>query len=109
MVETWHATELQQIITRLAARPGHEAVRTLVADILRHGFGVTWDDISHEVRLPRVHGRVDTMFANTVFEFKADLRRELGDVERKMPDYLGERQLPTGRHLSPSSWMIGGW
>ncbi|WP_235705213.1 N-6 DNA methylase [Acidiphilium iwatense] len=84
-------------MTRLAARPGHEAVRTLIGDILRNGFGIAWSEIDHEVRLPRVHGRIDTMFAGTVFEFKRDLRQELGDVERKLPDYLAERERQTER------------
>ncbi len=93
----WRKDELPQIMAKLAARPGHEAVRTLVSDILRNAFRISWDDITHEVRLPRVHGRIDTMFAGTVFEFKRDLRQESGDVERKMPDYLGERERQTGQ------------
>jgi hypothetical protein len=97
MMGIWRKDELPAIAARLAARPGHEAVRTLVAEILRHGFGVSWDDITHEVRLPRVHGRVDTMFAGTIFEFKRDLRIEIQDAERKLPDYLVERQVQTGR------------
>lgn len=82
---------------RLAAQPGHEAVRTLIAVILRNGFGICWDEIMHEVRLPRVHGRIDTMFAGTLSEFKRALRQEIGDVERKMPDYLAERERQTGQ------------
>jgi hypothetical protein len=97
MNQKWRQHELPQIMLRLASRPGHETVRTLVADILRNGFNVSWDQITHEVRLPRVHGRIDTMFANTVFEFKTDLRKETGDVERKMPDYLAERERQTGQ------------
>jgi hypothetical protein len=97
MTANWRKDQLPQIMASLAARPGHEAVRTLVADILHNAFGVSWDDISHEVRLPRVHGRIDTMFAGTVFEFKRDLRQETGDVERKMPDYLAERERQTGQ------------
>ncbi len=49
----WRRDDLPQIMTKLAARPGHEAVRTLIAEILRQGFGVTWDDIKHEVRAQR--------------------------------------------------------
>jgi len=97
MTANWRKDQLPQIMTTLAARPGHEQVRTLVSDILRNAFGVSWDDISHEVRLPRVHGRIDTMFAGTVFEFKRDLRQELGDAERKIPDYLAERERQTGQ------------
>jgi hypothetical protein len=97
MADTWRGEALEAITSRLATRPGHEAVRTLVGDILRNGFHVSWDEISHEVRLPRVHGRIDTMFGGTVFEFKRDLRQETADVERKLPDYLAEREAQTGR------------
>jgi hypothetical protein len=97
MNSKWRKDDLPQIIAKLAARPGHEAVRTLVSDILRNAFGVSWDDITHEVRLPRVHGRIDTLFAGTVFEFKRDLRQETGDVEHKMPDYLAERERQAGQ------------
>jgi hypothetical protein len=39
MLGTWREQHLLQIVANLANRPGHE-VRTLVADILRYGFGV---------------------------------------------------------------------
>lgn len=99
MTDVWRRDQLPVIMNELARRPGHEAVRGLIADILRHGFGIRWSDIEHEVRLPPVGGRIDTMFGGTVFEFKRDLRRELADVERKMPDYLAERQRQTGRNF----------
>jgi hypothetical protein len=54
-------------------------VRTLVADILRYGFDVDYHQIDHEVRLPEVHGRADTLFGSVVFEFKRDLRQEQAD------------------------------
>ncbi len=97
MSNQWRRENLPAIMADLARRPGHENTRTLIADILRNGFGIAWTEIDHEVRLPRVHGRIDTMFAGTVFEFKRDLRQELGDVERKMPDYLAERGRQSGR------------
>ncbi|MFL5334912.1 MAG: hypothetical protein ACJ8H8_17400 [Geminicoccaceae bacterium] len=81
----------------LASRPGHEAVRTHVAEILRHGFGAGYAAFSHEVRLPEVHGRADLLFGATVFEFKSDLRREANDVAVRLPDYLAERERQTGR------------
>ena len=37
------------------------------------------------------------LFGATVFEFKSDLRREMGDVEARLPDYLAERERRTGR------------
>jgi hypothetical protein len=93
----WRRSDLPEIGRALAQRPGHESVRTLVADILRHAFGAAYLDLDHEVRLPEVHGRVDTLFGATVFEFKRDLRREIQDVEARLPDYLRERERQTGR------------
>ena len=53
MLTTWRQQHLPEIVATLANRPGHEAVRTLVADILRYGFsGVAYHAIDHEVRLP---------------------------------------------------------
>jgi hypothetical protein len=99
MLTTWRQQHLPEIVATLANRPGHEAVRTLVADILRYGFGVANHAIDHEVRLPEVHGRADTLFGSVVFEFKRDLRQELADVFARLPDYLAERERQTGRRF----------
>ena len=99
MQNTWRQQDLPEIVTTLARRPGHESVRTLVADILRYGFGAAYHAIDHEVRLPEVHGRADTLFGSVVFEFKRDLRQELSDVSARLPDYLTERERQTGRRL----------
>jgi hypothetical protein len=82
MESTWRQQHLPEIVATLARRPGHESVRTLVADILRYGFGVAYHAIDHEVRLPQVHGRADTLFGSVVFEFKRDLRQELCALAR---------------------------
>jgi hypothetical protein len=92
MLGAWRQQHLPEIVATLASRPGHESVRTLVADILRYGFGAAYRALDHEVRLPEVHGRADTLFGSVVFEFKRDLRRELSDVEAQLPDYIGERE-----------------
>jgi hypothetical protein len=97
MEAPWRRKDLPDIGRALAMRPGHETVRTLVAGILRHAFGAGYLDLDHEVRLPEVHGRVDALFGATVFEFKRDLRREMPDVEARLPDYLRERERQTGR------------
>src|SRR3954454_9013687 len=94
---SWRQTDLPELAVALASRPGHEAVRTHVAEILRHGFGAGYAAFSHEVRLPEVHGRADLLFGATVFEFKSDLRREANDVAVRLPDYLAERERQTGR------------
>src|SRR5437667_1640377 len=99
MLTTWRQQHLPELVATLATRPGHEAVRTLVADILRYGFGVAYHAIDHEVRLPEVHGRADTLFGSVVFEFKRDLRQELADVFARLPDYLAERERQTGRRF----------
>ena len=64
MLGTWRQQHLPEIVVNLANRPGHEAVRTHVADILRYGFGVAYHEIDHEVRLPEVHGRAGTLFGS---------------------------------------------
>ncbi|HZS82240.1 MAG TPA: N-6 DNA methylase, partial [Stellaceae bacterium] len=97
MVSLWRQTDLPELAATLCTRPGHENVRTLLAELLRHGFGAAYAALDHEVRLPEVSGRADMLFGATVFEFKSDLRREMGDVEARLPDYLRERERRTGR------------
>lgn len=97
MLSPWRQADLPELAATLVARPGHEPVRTLVADILRNGFGAAYSALDHEVRLPEVRGRADMLFGATVFEFKSDLRREIGDVLARLPDYLAEREQKTGR------------
>lgn len=99
MSETWRKTRLPEIAATLARRPQHEAVRTLITDLLRYGFGVSYADLDHEVRMPEIRGRADTLFATTVFEFKSDLRREQPDIDAKLPQYLAERERQTGRRF----------
>ena len=94
---TWRQQEFPDLARHLAGRPGHEAVRTGVVEILRRGFGAAVEQLTHEVRLPEIRGRVDTVFGATVFEYKSDLRREEGDVLARLPDYLRERERQTGR------------
>jgi hypothetical protein len=99
MLGAWRQQHLPEIVAALATRPGHESVRTLIAEILRHGFGADYRALDHEVRLPEVHGRADTLFGLVVFEFKANLQRELSAVLARLPDYLAERERQTGRRF----------
>ena len=99
MSDEWRQRRLPEIVANLARRPQHEAVRTLVTAILTEGFGVPFAILDHEVRLPEIRGRADTMFATTVFEFKSDLRREQPDVDAKLPQYIAERERQTGRRF----------
>jgi hypothetical protein len=94
----WRQQHLPEIVANLANRPGHEAVRTHIADILRYGFDIAYHEVDHEVRLPEVHGGADTLFGSVVFEFKRDLRQELAEAFA-LPDYLGERERQTGRRF----------
>ena len=74
----------------MAARPRHEALRGHITAILRQGFGASYDEIAHEVYLLGNTGRIDTLWGAVVIELKSDLRRELADVQARMPDYLAD-------------------
>jgi SAM-dependent methyltransferase len=97
MAENWRRDRLPAIVTHLALRPGHEAVRVAVTGLIQDGLGRQVGALTHEYRMPLVGGRADALFGNTVFEFKQDLRRELPDVESRLPDYLRDRERETGR------------
>ncbi len=97
MPTLWRQNDLPEIIAALSTRPGHEHVRTVIAEILRHGFNAAYLAVDHEVRMPEIQGRADMLFGATVFEFKSDLRREIKDVIARLPDYLAERERQTGR------------
>lgn len=71
-------------------RGRHEALRVLVSELLRDGFGAEFDELEHERYLVDNSGRVDVAWGATVLEFKSDLRRESGDVLARMPDYLAD-------------------
>ncbi|MBI4282733.1 MAG: N-6 DNA methylase [Chloroflexi bacterium] len=93
------AERLRDVVTELATRPGHEKVRALVYQLLVDGLGASSTEVDFERPVPEVHGRIDALLGRTVFEFKADLRRELRDAERKLPDYLSQREAETGEHF----------
>jgi SAM-dependent methyltransferase len=94
------ATErLREIVAELATRPGHEKVRTLVYQLLVDGLGARSTEVDFERPVPEVHGRIDALLGRTVFEFKSDLRRESRDAERRLPDYLAQREAETGEHF----------
>jgi N-6 DNA Methylase len=97
MGESWRRQHLPDLVAALASRPGHESVRTLLAEILRHAFGAAYLDLDHEVQMPEIRGRADTLFGATVIEFKRDLRLEMPDVLARLPDYLKEREHQTSR------------
>jgi len=77
-------------VRAIAGRPRHEALRGHITELLREGFGASYDEIGHEVYLLDRSGRIDTTWGATVIELKSDLRREQADVEARMPDYLSD-------------------
>ena len=97
----------------MSSRPRHEALRGLVTELLREGFGATFSELEHERYLVDNSGRIDVAWGATVIELKTDLRREERDVVARMPDYLADASrrsapgrttsglLPTARRCSP--------
>ena len=72
---------LAEIVLELAARPGHETVRSDVRQLLIDGLGVPRTDVQLEAHIPEVRGWIDALLGRTVVEFKSDLRRERDDAE----------------------------
>lgn len=99
MKGNWREDHLPELVAALISRPRHETVRTLVGELLRHGFGADYLAIDQEVRMPEVRGRADTLFGAVVFEFKSNLQRELEDVLEQLPRYLAERERRTSRRF----------
>ncbi len=76
--------KIREIVIELLSRPGHEKVRTLVYELLVQGLEARSSEIDFERTVPEVHGRIDALLGNTVFEFKRDLRRERRDAEEEL-------------------------
>ena len=93
----WRKRVLPEIVRHLASKPGHEAVRVAVTRLIVDGLGGSVGEITHEHRMPVIAGRADALFANTVFEFKRDLGREMADVLARLPDYLTVRERELAR------------
>jgi SAM-dependent methyltransferase len=87
----------------MASRPRHEALRGLVTELLREGFGAQFSELEHERYLIDNSGRIDVAWGATVIELKSDLRREERDVEARMPDYLAD----AGRRSAPGRTTVG--
>ena len=49
MPSTWRQTDLPDLVATLASRPRHEAVRTLLGELLRHAFGASYTALDHEI------------------------------------------------------------
>ncbi len=81
-----------ELLRHLAGRPGHDEVKADFRQLLVEDFGVELSALEFERRVPEVRGRLDAIIGRTVFEAKSDLDREWQDVERRMPDYLADRE-----------------
>ena len=87
------------LLRHLAIRPGHDEVKADFRQLLIEEFGVELGDLEFERRVPEVRGRLDALIGRTVFEAKSDLDREWSDVERRMPDYLADREREEHEHF----------
>jgi SAM-dependent methyltransferase len=96
MAESQSTTEL---LRHLASRPGHDEVKADFRQLLVEEFGVELGALDFEHRVPEVRGRLDALIGRTVFEAKSDLDREWPDIERRMPDYLADREREEGEHF----------
>jgi SAM-dependent methyltransferase len=91
--------ETSAILRHLHGRPGHDEVKADFRQLLVDEFGVALSELDFERRVPEVKGRIDALIGRTVFEAKSDLDKEWGDVERRMPDYLADREREEGQHF----------
>ncbi|HVB88660.1 MAG TPA: N-6 DNA methylase, partial [Beijerinckiaceae bacterium] len=87
------------LLRHLAGRPGHDEVKADFRELLIAEFGAALSDLEFERRVPEVRGRLDALIGRTVFEAKSDLDREWADVERRMPDYLADREREEGERF----------
>lgn len=88
-----------ELLLHLATRPGHDEVKADFRSLLIEEFGAELSALDFERRVPEVRGRIDALIGRTVFEAKSDLEREWSDVERRMPDYLSDREREEGEHF----------
>lgn len=87
--------QLEEIISELVTRPGHEKVRSLVYKLLTDGLGAQSRDVSFEHQTIEVRGRIDALLGRTVIEVKSDLRKEV--FEKQLTTYLKDRRAQTGQ------------
>ncbi|HEX4077498.1 MAG TPA: N-6 DNA methylase [Rhizomicrobium sp.] len=87
------------ILRHLARRPGHDEVKADFQQLLIQEFGIARGDLEFERRVPEVRGRLDALIGRTVFEAKRDLDREWSDIERRMPEYLADREREEREHF----------
>ncbi len=103
MTNNWRGDRLPEIVRTMATRPRHEALRGLVTELLRDGFGAAFSELEHERYLVDNSGRVDVAWGETVIELKSDLRREERTANARMLDYL----LDARRRSGPDRTNVG--
>jgi SAM-dependent methyltransferase len=103
VANSWRGDRLPDIVRSMAPRPRHEALRGLVTELLREGFGAAFSELEHERYLVDNSGRIDVAWGATVIELKSDLRREERDVLARMPDYLAD----ASRGSAPGRTTVG--
>lgn len=91
--------ETLELLRHLHGKPGHDEVKADFHQLLVVEFGATLSELDFEKRVPEVKGRIDALIGRTVFEAKSDLDKEWGDVERRMPDYLADREREEREHF----------
>lgn len=96
MTNFWRRDRLPAIVRSMASRPRHEALRGLVTELLREGFGAAFSEVEHERYLVDNSGRIDVAWGATIIELKSDLRREERDVVARMPNYLADASRTSG-------------
>lgn len=101
MPGNWRHERLPEIVSAMASRPRHEALRGLVTELLRDGFDARFSELEHERYLIDNRGRVDVAWGATVVELKSDLRNEERDVFARMPDYLRDAASRSGSDRAP--------
>lgn len=87
------------LLRHLARRPGHDEVNADFRELLVSEFGADRASLDFERRVPEVRGRLDALIGRTVLEAKSNLDAEWADVERRMPDYLRDREREEGEHF----------
>jgi hypothetical protein len=85
-------TKTIDLLTHLASRPGHDEVKADFRELLVEEFGAERSNLEFERRVPEVKGRLDALIGRTILEAKSNLDKEWGDVVRRMPDYLRDRE-----------------
>ena len=48
IVNGWRKDRLPEIVRSMVSRPRHEALRGLITELLREGFGAAFSELEHE-------------------------------------------------------------